>query len=141
MPLEFRGNDSGQVPVPAPDVVADTAYYVVAKPNDPVVLNGSGQVVRAAATNAKLYGVLAAREYMRGTELPKIVKVRTSRSALYEVPIDAGTPVVGTAYELNAAGNLDATKTANASVYVVKILTKITPPRGGSATTALVKLV
>lgn len=138
--LEFRGNVDGNIPVPAIDVPATTAYFATAKANDPVVMNASGEIVRATATDAVLYGVLAAREYMRSTELPKIVKVRTSRSAAYEVKIAAGTPVVGTAYNLNAAGELDATLTTAASVKVVKILENITP-KAGTEKTALVTLV
>lgn len=138
--LEFRGSLNGAIPVPAIDVSADAAYFAAAKPNDPVKIDGSGNVVRATATDAKLYGVVAAREFMRATETPKIVKVRTSREALYEVKIAAGTPVVGTAYELNAAGDLDATKVAAASVKVQRLLQNLNPD-GTYTTTALVTLV
>lgn len=138
--LEFRSSLENSVPVVAVDVPADPAYYATAKPNDPVVLNGSGNVVRATATDAKLYGVLAAREFQRGTESPKIVKVRVSRNAIYETTIAAGTPVPNTAYELNAAGQLDATKVANASVRFLKTQRNLQPD-GTYQVTALVTLV
>ena len=138
--LEFRGSLENSVPVVAPDVPMDPAYYLVAKPNDPVVVNGSGNVIRATATDAKLYGVLASREIQRSTESPKIGKVRTSRNATYEVAIAAGTPVPNTAYELTASGQLDATKTVNASVRFVRFVRNLQPD-GSYQQTALVTLV
>lgn len=120
--LEYRGNLSGVGITPAQDYEADATYFGTAKPNDPVKLNGSGQIVRATATDTSIFGVLAAREYLRANETPKVVKVRTDRNALYEVKVAAGTPVVGTSYELNAAGELNASATTNASVKVRKIL-------------------
>ena len=120
--LEYRGNLSGVGITPAQDVVANATYYASAKPNDPVKINSSGEVVRATATDTEIFGVLAARELMLATETPKKVKVRTSREALYEVAVAAGTPVVGTSYELTGDAKLDATKTTNASVKVREIL-------------------
>lgn len=120
--LEYRGSTDGNIPTPALDVTLDPAYFAVAKPNDPVKLNASGNVVLATATDPKLYGVLAAREYITRDATVKIGKVRTSRSALYEAVVSAGTPVPGTAYELTADGKVDASKTVNASVIVQKVL-------------------
>lgn len=120
--LEYRGSADGHIPTPALDVTLDSAYFAVAKPNDPVKLNASGNVILATAADAKLYGVLASREYITRDAAVKIGKVRTSRSAIYEVAVAAGTPVPGTAYELTADGRLDATKTANASVIVQKVI-------------------
>ncbi|MMZ47363.1 hypothetical protein D1872_90070 [compost metagenome] len=120
--LEYRGNLSGVGITPALEMEADDAYFEVAKPNDPVKQNASGKIVRATATDTSITGVLAARDILRKGETPKHVKIRTDRQAFYEVKVAAGTPVVGTAYELNADAELDATATTNASVRVLKIL-------------------
>lgn len=119
--LEYRYNKSGVGITPAFDMEADDTYYDAFKPNDPVKRNASGKIVRATATDASILGVAVAREIFRKGETPKYVKVRTDKQAVYEVKIAAGTPVVGTAYELNAAGELNAAATANASVRVEKL--------------------
>lgn len=117
--LEYRGSTTGNVVHNAVDRACDPTYYTTAKPGDPVKLNASGLIVKAATTDSKLLGVLAGRELLRENETPRVVKVFEDKNAYFEVKVASGTPVVGTSYDLNAAGELTST-TVNPPVKVYK---------------------
>lgn len=122
--LEYRGTISNTVPTQAFDSICDDAYWAVAQPNDVVSRDSkTGKVIKAdpTAAGADIYGVVAGKEYIRERD-DKIIKVRTDRTAFYEVEVSAGTPVEGGKYELTAGFKLDATKTTNATVKVHKLV-------------------
>lgn len=120
MGLEYRNTLSGTIPTPAVDTPCETAYWATVKPNDPVILNAAGLAVKAPITGT-VTGVVAAKEFMMEKETPKIVKIRFDKNAEYETKVVAGTPVVGGEYELDADGNVDASKATNKAVKVRKI--------------------
>jgi len=121
--FEYRGTTSNTVPTPALDVVCDDTYWTTAQPNDVVAVNGSGKVIAAAASTAGagIFGVVAAKEFIREKGDVKTIKVRTDRNAKYEAVIAAGTPVLFGQYEITADGKVDASKTTNKAVKVLEV--------------------
>lgn len=119
--LEYRASIGANSPEPAPDLLATNAYYTIAKSGDPVVLDGDGKVVGAAAGAGTLFGVCLGRELALDTQADKYVKVYTSGGTRYQVTVAGDATVeVGGLYNLNADKQLNASA-AGTALRVVEI--------------------
>lgn len=118
--LQYRTTSGSVNPSPAVDTVCDETYYLTAKSNDAVVLNGDGKIIAAPAGAAYIYGVSAGREIAVEKATVHHVKVRTSREVRYEVTVASGTPKVDGKYNLTADYSLNASA-AGTAVKVVEM--------------------
>jgi len=118
--FHYRKTDGGDAIQPIPDFEID-ATFAATKPKvgQLVKLNGSSQVIAAAAGDAKILGVFEGFNVQRETESPKTCKVRVSNKEIYEADVVGGTPVVGTAYNIDANSNVNVAATTTPAVTVV----------------------
>lgn len=122
MPFMYRrhlnGNDGI---IPAAPFKLDATYAATATRDDLVKLNASGDVVKAVAGDTAILGVLETVEIKKDSETDTYGAVRTSKSAVYEVPASAAGAKIGTAYGITAAQAVDVANTTTTCVKVVGI--------------------
>jgi len=99
--IEFRRmHGGGDAAHPVRDFKLDPTYATVAKKGDVVKLNGSGNVVAAAAGDTEVLGEFLGPIIKIERDPDTYGKVRTAPNAVYEVTVSGGTPVIGGEYEL-----------------------------------------
>lgn len=111
---EYRGSINGNQTLPAKDLTVATGQTIVK--GDLVTLDATGKLVKAGAASANLLGVSDGAnpqtEYEKANGIV-VHKVRPSKDQVIEVDYTGGTPVVGTAYAINASQQINVADTTN----------------------------
>lgn len=120
MAFEFAYTTTGDGVLPAKNFPLASTYVTagVAK-GDVVKLNGSQQLIKAVAADTEVLGVLESAVF-EGIGVPVTTgQVKYSGEAVYRTPYTGTTPVIGTAYPINASQVLNGSGTGAGSIYKV----------------------
>lgn len=122
MAFEFAYATSGDGVLPAKNFPLASAYITagVAK-GDVVKFNGSQQLIKAVAADTEVLGVLESAVFEGVGVAVKTGQVKYSGEAVYRTPYTGGTPVVGSAYPINASQVLNAA-TAGGAGAIYKVI-------------------
>jgi hypothetical protein len=119
MAFEYAYSTNGSDVLPSKNFKLNSTYATTAKKGDVVALNPSQELVKAGATNTEVLGVLEATVFEGLLNTPKEGQVKLSGEAIYKTPFTGTTPVVGTAYPINASQVLNGSGSGTGSIYKV----------------------
>lgn len=113
-------NSPDATPVAKPYKLNAT-YAATAQRFDLVKLDANGEVVKAAAADTSVLGVLQTVLIKIQGETDTYGEVMTTPGAVFEVPASAAGAKVGTAYGINASQNIDVANTTTTVAKVVAV--------------------
>jgi hypothetical protein len=119
MAFEYAYATNGSDVFPSKNFSLADAYASVAKKGDVVKLNASQKLEKAGAADTEVLGVLEATVFEGLGKTPVFGQVKLSGEAVYKTPFTGTTPVVGTAYPINASQVLNGSGTGAGSIYKV----------------------
>ena len=119
MAFEYAYSTNGSDVLPAKNFKLNGTYATTAKKGDVVKLDASQELVKAVAADTEVLGVLESTVFEGLGKTPAFGQVKLSEEAIYRTPFTGTTPVVGTAYPINASQVLNGSGTGTGSIYKV----------------------
>jgi signal peptidase I len=117
MAFEFAYAKTGDGVLPAKNFELAAGYTPVK--GDVVKFDASQKLVKAVAADTSVLGVLESAVFEGVGVAVKTGQVKYSNEAVYRTPYTGTTPVIGTAYPINASQVLNGSGTTGGLIYKV----------------------